>query len=218
MLRRRLLSLSAAALPLALAPRWAGAQKLGPAPLSAADRADVARVEAYMNSVRALQARFTQVAPDRSVSTGQAWLVRPGRMRFQYDPPAPYLLVGGHGLLVFHDAQLRQTSNIPLDSTPIGLLLQDRLSLSGEVTIVGFGHQEGQIQVSLVRTRSPQDGVLTLVFSDNPIQLRGWTVLDAQRQQTRITLSDIRLGGTYPDSLFQFIDPKFFGNNGEGGG
>jgi len=116
-------------------------------------------------------------------------------------------------LLVFNDSQLKQTSNIPLDSTPLGLLLQDNLKLSGEVTIVSFVRQPGQIQVGIVRTRSPQDGVLTLIFADNPLALRQWTVLDQQRHETRVTLSNVEVGGSYPDSLFEFVDPKFFQNN-----
>ena len=207
-------------LPLALlATPWVAAParaQVRAAQLSAQDQADIVRVEAYLNSVRSLTARFLQVAPDGGLSQGQAWLVRPGRMRFQYDPPTPFLLVGGHGLLVFHDSQLNQTSNIPLGSTPLGLLLQDNLKLSGEITVVSFVRQPGQLQVGVVRTRSPQDGTLTLIFSDPPLQLRQWTVLDAQRHETRVTLSNIQLGGNYPSSLFEFVDPRFFQNNGGG--
>lgn len=187
--------------------------QLRAAALAPQDRADVARIEAYLNATKAIRARFLQVAPDGGTSQGQAWLLRPGRMRFQYDPPAPFLLVGGHGLLVFNDSQLKQTSNIPLDSTPLGILLQDNLKLAGDVTIVSFVRQPGQIQVGIVRTKSPQDGVLTLIFADSPLALRQWTVLDQQRRETRVTLSNVELGGSYPNSLFEFIDPKFFQNN-----
>ena len=203
--------------PLLLLPVPALAQ-VRAAALSAQDQADVRRVEAYLNVTRALHSKFLQVAPDGGVSSGLAWLVRPGRMRFQYNPPAPFLLVAGHGLLVFYDSQLKQTSNIPLSSTPLGLLLQDNLRLSGDVTIVSFMRAPGQLQVGVVRTASPQDGVLTLMFADNPLQLRQWTVLDQQRRETRVTLTDVQLGGSYPDSLFEFIDPKFFQNNNGGGG
>ncbi len=203
--------------PLLLLPVPALAQ-VRAAALSPQDQADVRRVEAYLNATRALHANFKQVAPDGGVTSGQAWLVRPGRMRFQYNPPAPFLLVASHGLLVFNDSQLKQTSNIPLSSTPLGLLLQDNLRLSGDVTIVSFVRQPGQLQVGVVRTASPQDGVLTLIFADNPLALRQWTVLDQQRHETRVALSDAQLGGTYPDSLFEFIDPKFFQNNIGGGG
>ncbi len=183
------------------------------AALTPQDRADIARVEAYLNGVRTLHSRFMQVAPNGGTSEGQAWLQRPGRLRFEYDPPSPFLLVGGNGLLVFHDSQLKQTSNIPLGSTPLGLLLQDNLRLSGEVTVAGIARAPGQLQVSLFRTKSPADGTLTLIFADAPLALRQWTVLDAQRQETRITLYNVELGGTFNQKLFEFIDPKFFQNN-----
>ncbi len=191
----------------------AGAQ---PAP-TAQDRADIARVETYLNGVRTLHARFVQVAPSGGTSEGQAWLQRPGRLRFQYDPPSPFLLVGGNGLLVFHDSQLKQTSNIPLGSTPLGVLLQDNLRLSGEVTVSGIARLPGQLQVSLFRTKSPADGTLTLIFADAPLALRQWTVLDAQRQETRITLYNVEFGGVFSQKLFEFVDPKFFENNGNRG-
>ena len=197
---------------LGAAPRTAHAQARGIVP-TPQDRADIARIEAYLESVRSLRARFLQVAPDGRTSGGQAWLQRPGRMRFQYDPPSPFLLVAGHGLLVFHDARLKQTSNIPLNSTPLGILLRENVRLSGDVTVTGIGRLPGQLQVSLVRTASPADGVLSLVFSDNPLTLRQWSVVDAQRQETRVTLFDVELGGRFESKLFEFIDPRFFQNN-----
>ena len=184
-----------------------------PVTLTAQDRADITRVEAYLNATKALHSRFKQIAPNGGISEGQAWLVRPGRLRFQYDPPSPFLLVGGHGLLVFYDAQLKQTTNIPLGSTPLGLLLQDNLRLSGDVTVTGIARQPGQIQVGIIRTKTPQDGQLTLVFADNPLALRQWTVIDNQRKETRVTLYDVQLGGSYDEKLFTFIDPKFFQPN-----
>ena len=120
---------------------------------SAADRADLPRIEAYLNGVHTLKARFLQVSPDGGTAEGVAWLDRPGRMRFQYDPPSPLLLVAGHGLFIFHDSQLNQTTNLPLNSTPLGLLLRDNLRLAGDVTVTGIERQPGQIQVSMVRTR-----------------------------------------------------------------
>lgn len=173
------------------------------------DQADQTRIEAYLDSMRSLKARFLQVAPNGSISQGTAWLERPGRMRFQYDPPSPLLLVAGHGLVVFNDKSLNQTSNIPIGRTPLGILLADHVHLSGDVTVTGMQHLPGQLQVSLVRTASPGDGTLTLVFADNPLTLKQWTVVDAQRQETRVTLYDVQTGGNFDPKLFEFIDPRF---------
>src|SRR5689334_14864738 len=203
MKRRRLL----ASVPALFAALPAAAQQRGQ--LTAQDRADLARIEAYLNGIRSLKAQFLQVAPNGATAQGTAWLERPGRMRFQYAPPSPLLLVAGHGLVVFHDAQLNQTSNIPLSQTPLGILLADQVRLQGGVTVTGMQHLPGQIQVSLVRTASPGDGTLTLIFADNPLTLRQWTVLDAQRQETRVTLFNAQTGGSFDPKLFEFIDPRF---------
>jgi outer membrane lipoprotein-sorting protein len=151
------------------------------------------------------------------MSEGTAWLERPGRMRFQYDPPAPFLLVAAHGNLVFEDRSIEQVSNLPLSLTPLGILLADHVSLGGDVRVVGFQRLPGQLQVTVVRSGSPQDGSLTLVFADHPLALRQWTVLDAQRRETRVTLYNVEQGLNIDPKLFEFVDPRNF-QNGSGGG
>ncbi|HEX3573676.1 MAG TPA: outer membrane lipoprotein carrier protein LolA [Rhodopila sp.] len=203
MLRRRTLLCSAAAvLPLSLSARAAPPPA---AALSANDQADIARIETYLNGLKSLKAHFMQVAGDGGISQGTAWLERPGRMRFQYDPPAPFLLIASHGQLSFHDASLGQTSNIPLSRTPLGILLADHVQLSGPVTVTAVQRLPGQVQVTLVRTNSPGDGSLTLIFADQPLALRQWTVVDAQRRETHVTLNNVQLGGTFDPQLFEQI-------------
>ncbi len=204
-----------ALLPPLLAPLAARAQGTPQPPPQ--DAADLARIEAYLNGIHTLQAHFLQVAPDGAMSEGTAWLERPGRMRFQYDPPAPFLLVAAHGNLVFEDRSIDQISNVPLALTPLGILLADHVSLSGDVRVVGFQRLPGQLQVTLVRSASPQDGSLTLLFTDNPLALRQWTVLDAQRRETRVTLYNVEQGLNIDPKLFDFVDPRNFQNGGNGG-
>lgn len=199
-MKRRALLSSALLAPL-LAARASRAQPF--------DAATLAQIENYLNSIRTLKAHFLQVAPDGRASRGTVWLERPGRMRFEYDPPTPLLLVAGGGQLVFHDSQLGQTSNIPLSQTPLGILLADQVRLSGPVRVTAMQRQPGTISVTLVRTASIADGSLTLVFATDPLTLRQWSVIDAQRQETRVTLYDIQLGGQFKDSLFEFIDRGF---------
>jgi outer membrane lipoprotein-sorting protein len=185
--------------------------------LADADRADVARIEAYLTNLHSLKGRFLQVAPNNSVSEGVVWLDRPGRMRFQYDPPNPILLVANYGLVVFDDRNLRQTSTIPLSQTPLGIILADRVKLSGDVTIVGFRRQPGQIIVTLQRTSSPSDGNITLIFSDPPLALQQWIVVDQQRQTTSLKLYNVELGGKFDAALFKVTSPTPM-PSGAGGG
>jgi len=208
---RRALLLAAALAPLAAMTAQAQTRYA----LTAQDTADLARIQTYLNGLKTLKAKFLQLAPNGATARGTAWLDRPGRMRFQYDPPSPLLLVAGHGLVVFHDSQLNQTSNIPLGQTPLGILLRDNVSFGGDITVSGIQRQPGMIQVTIYQTARPGDGTLTLNFADTPLALRQWTVVDAQHRETRVSLYDIALGGSFDQSLFTFVDPKFYQNNDE---
>ncbi len=174
------------------------------AQLSAQDRADLSRIEEYLNGVRSLKARFVQVAPNGDITQGVALMQRPGRMRFQYDPPSPFLLIANYGILFFHDSQLNQTTNIPLSRTPLGILLADRTALSGDVAVTKFVRLPGIIEVSLVRTGSPGEGTLVLIFADNPLTLKQWIVFDQQGKQTRVTFTNMEVGANVDARLFDY--------------
>ncbi len=178
------------------------------AALTPADRGWIARVQDALNGITTLKGRFRQTAPDGLVTAGTVWLDRPGRMRFEYDKPSPLLLVAGGGRLVFSDSALKQTTEIPLEKTPLGLLLRPNLSLSNDVTVTGFDHSDALLRVTLVRTATPSEGSLTLLLTDSPLALRGWSVVDAQGRITRIELSDLSSGGEFAAGLFDTAVPN----------
>jgi outer membrane lipoprotein-sorting protein len=197
----------------AAAPKPGDAQPHA-AVLTDADAAALHQAEGYLSSVRALKGHFLQIAPDGGTSTGTAWLVRPGRIRFQYDPPSPLLLVANNGLVVVRDSKLDSTETIPEGQTPLGLLMRDNLAFSGDVTVTDIRRPPGLLEITLVKTSAPGDGSLTLDLDDNPMALAGWSVVDAQGRQTRIKLSDVTLGGHYDGSLFASGDLNALSPNG----
>ena len=194
MLRRTLLALA----PALLIP----AMPAGAAPATEADTPDLDRLAAYLNAVRTLRARFEQTAADGTVSTGTVWLERPGRMRFEYDPPSPLLLVANHGEIVFRDAELKQVSRIPLERTPLSILLGETITFSGRVTVTDIQRQPNQIQLSVVQTYNQGEGLLAIVFTLTPLGLQQWTVVDAQHRITRVSLANVETGGSFQESLF----------------
>lgn len=190
---------------LLLAPAWPLAARAQGGP----DRALVQRVEAYLNGLTTLRARFLQVAQNGASAQGTAWIFRPGRMRFDYDPPEPMLLVASGGQVLMYDRELRQPTTVPASSTPLGLLLRPEIRLSGDITVTATARQGGFVQVTMHRTGQRAEGELTLVFQENPMQLRQWSVLDAQGRETRVTLYEPDTT-TRPDPrLFDFNDPRF---------
>lgn len=190
------------ALVLALAAVPAAAQQL-----SDRDRADVARIEAYLNTITSLRGRFLQVAPDGAVSEGKVWLRRPGRLRFEYDPPVPVLVVADGLFVVMHDKELGQVNRIPLGTTPLSVLLRDEIKLAGGVAVKGVERQPGTLRVTVFDTDRPREGELTLVFSDMPLALRQWVVTDARGLSTSVSLANVEFNLPLEGRLFVFTDP-----------
>ncbi len=201
---RSLLAAGAALVALAapLAPAAAAPPK--PAVLTDQDRSDVGRIEAYMNQLRTATASFLQLADNGGIARGRFYLSRPGKMRFEYEPPTPILMVSTGGSLVYYDSLLKQTSYLPIDSTPLGLLLRDNLKFGGEVTITQFERGPGTLRLTLVQTKEPDLGSLVLTFTDKPMALKQWTVIDQQRKATTVTLMELQTDMKLDPKLFQF--------------
>ena len=174
--------------------------------LSDQDRADVARIEAYLNALRTLTARFVQIAEQGGVAEGRVYLQRPGRLRLEYADPVPLLVVAARGQIIQHDRQLKQTTYLPLSSTPAAILLRENVTLSGSVTVTGVERGPNSVRVTLVQTDDPRAGRLTLAFAERPLQLTNWVVVDSQGTTTRIALSEIQNGVQIPSQLFEFRD------------
>ena len=179
-------------------------------PLSAQDMADVRRAEEHLNSFTTLKARFLQVSANGGQAEGTAFLSRPGKMRLQYDPPSPLLVVADGRFLIVHDRQLDAPSYIPLNSTPAGILVRADVKLDGkDVSVTRVNRQPGVLNISMVGADDPGAGELTLVFSERPFALRQWRVVDAQGQTTSVSLYEAQTGVPLDGKLFEFKDPKF---------
>jgi outer membrane lipoprotein-sorting protein len=183
---------------------WASAAQA--MPLTAADTADIAKIEAYLNSFRTMKSRFLQISASGATAEGTAWISRPGKLRFEYDPPSPLLLIVGYGVGFFIDSKLGQTNNFPVQSSPLSILLADKIQLGSQVEIDAIDRLPGQIQITLHRAKASDEGSITLVFATAPLALRSWTVIDAQRNETRVSLFRTEFGGVFDNKMFTYTE------------
>jgi outer membrane lipoprotein-sorting protein len=174
---------------------------------SAQDRADVARVEAYLNQIRSLSAGFIQVSPQGALSEGEFYLRRPGRLRFAYAPPSPLLIVGDGVWVVLYDSETNQVDRIPIGETPLSVLTRDKVDFSKGLEVAKVARRPGVLEVTVVDPAQREQGSITLVFADQPLELRQWLVTDSQGQVTTVQLRDARANVDLDAKLFVFVDP-----------
>ena len=175
-----------------------------PAALTAQDTLALQRIAAYLNGIRTMTAGFQQIANNGGVSTGHLSVARPGRMRFEYDRPNPITLLADGTSVYYWDKELNQVSKYELRSTPAWFFLRDPISFGAEVIVTRFEHVGGVVRVTVVESAEPDSGALTLAFTENPLILRQWMVIDQQGKATTVTLSDLQFGMALDPRLFQY--------------
>lgn len=184
--------------------------------LSKQGTTDLMRVQKHLNSSKTFKARFLQVSSNGEYAEGQIFLQRPGRLRLIYDDPNPLLVVADGKHISFIDRNIDTATTLYLSMTPADLMLRESIGFFGnDVIVTSVNRTPGVIRIGLINTAEPDAGSIELVFSDRPMELRKWTVTDAQGIKTTVSL----LGPTFDvplnPNLFKYTPKqnKTFGDN-----
>lgn len=186
--------------------------KTAPRPkLDARDSADVERIQNYLNSIRTLRGHFIQTSSNGGFAEGKIYLERPNRIRIDYAPPTKLQVFADGFWLIYVDYELQNVDQVPLSSTPAALLVSKNVKLSGDVTVLGVTRGKQTIDVRLTQTDDEDQGQLIFGFTDSPLQLQNWTVIDAQRVHTRVALVNTEFNVKIDPYVFFFDPPPWAG-------
>jgi outer membrane lipoprotein-sorting protein len=160
--------------------------------LDTGQRALVARVNGYLSGIHTLVGNFVQVGPDGSRTEGQFYLQKPGRVRFEYNPPSPIELVADGQSVVVRDRRLATQDLYPLSQTPLRFLLAERIDLLKDTNLVSISADDVFVSVT-VEERQTLGGThrLMLMFGAQDFQLRQWTVTDPQGYDTTVAVYNL---------------------------
>jgi outer membrane lipoprotein-sorting protein len=193
---------------LALPGTPAFAKTAKPVALSDADKADVKRIEAYLNGITTMRAKFQQVSANQNMVFGDIYVRRPGFLRVQYDKPSEVILVADSIAISYYDAELNQLNQAPLSASPLWFLLRKHVELGGDVTVTSFLRGPNIFEIGLVQTDEPEGGTVTLAIGDKPLELQQWTIVDAKGQEVRVGLYNAEFGMPLENSLFRTPEKK----------
>ena len=172
------------------------------------DDPEVRKAEAYLQGLKTLTADFIQTSSLGSRLSGQFYLNRPGKLRFDYNEVQDFIVADGV-FVYFYDSQLQQQSNAPIGQTLADFLLRKDLSLRGDLKVVKMFKKNGYVSISVVQKDEPAAGEVELIFQEVPYHLERWRVKDPQGETTEVVLKNIRTGMEFKDvSLFGYKDPK----------
>jgi outer membrane lipoprotein-sorting protein len=178
------------------------ALSLGAALPARAELVSLSDLSRYLNTLGTAEGSFTQINADGSVSTGDIYLHRPGRMRFEYDGDDLLVIAGGQQVAIFDGRSNTLPEQYPLSQTPLNLILARNVDLAGSGMVIGHGTDGAATRVLAQDPERPEIGTIELVFTDDPVQLRQWVITDSAGGQTTVELGDLTHGGQLPSRLF----------------
>ena len=176
-----------------------------PSTFDAKQRALVNRVSAYLSSVQVLTGNFVQIGPDGRRTTGHLFIQKPGKVRFEYDPPSPIDIIADGTQVVVRDRQLATQDLYPLSQTPLRFLLADRIDLLQDTNVVGVTADDTFVSV-LIEEKQAFVGTnrLLMMFDSKDFKLKQWTVTDVQGFDTTIAVSNLDTSKRPDPNLFRF--------------
>ncbi len=185
------------------APRTLPVGPAAPAVDGRAQRATIDRLTAYYNSVQSLTGTFSQTDPDGARRTGDIYMQKPGRVRFEYDPPSPVELISNGQSVAVRDRNLNTQDITPLSQTPLRFLLAERVDLASDPHVKGIYQDERYISV-MMEEKVPMMGTyrLLILFDAKDYALKQWIVTDPQGYDTQVSLSRVQVNKKPDPKLF----------------
>jgi outer membrane lipoprotein-sorting protein len=174
------------------------------ASFDANQKAQAAKVSSYLSSLNTLVGNFVQVGPDGTKTKGDFYIQKPGKVRFEYDPPTPIAMIADGSSLAVRDRKLATQDIYPLSQTPLRYLLSDRIDLLKDTNVVSVSADDQYISIT-IEEKSAIIGTsrLMLMLGAKDNQLKQWTVTDPQGYDTTVAVYNLDTSKKLDPGLFK---------------
>jgi len=166
------------------------------------------RISNYLSNVRTMVGKFVQIGPDGGKTTGGFYLQKPGRVRFEYDPPTPTVIVADGQYVAVRDRNLNTEDKYNLSDTPLRFLLADKIDIIHDTNLVALTPDDNFISV-VIEERNLVAGTyrLMVMFGAKDLQLKQWTITDPQGYDTTVAIFNLDPSKRPDPDLFKINYP-----------
>ena len=172
------------------------------------------KIETYLNSIKSLEATFVQMASNGATAEGRLFIKKPNKIRMEYAEPTNVLIVGDGDFIVYNDLDLDQVTHIDYDDIPASMILSNKINIDNDkIKVLDFYQDSGSTSITLDYADKGELGPITLVFSNNPLELKQWKIVDPQSVEVSVSLYDAKKDSDLNDKLFEYKNKKSSSRN-----
>lgn len=170
---------------------------------------NIRAIETYLNNLKSLEATFVQMSSNGGTAEGRLFIKKPNKIRMEYAEPTNVLIVGDGKDIVYNDYDLDQVTHIDYEDIPASLILANDIKIDGKkIKISDFYQDSGSTTITLDYANRGDLGPITLVFSNHPMELLQWKIVDPQSIEVTVSLYDIKKDLELNDKIFKFKNKK----------
>ena len=162
----------------------------------------ILQIEKFFKNFTTLDANFIQVSPSGNVSNGKIYLDLPGKLRIDYENPKNLLITCQGFWIVIQDRDAKTTNQIPVKSSPFGVLLENKSLLNNENIKAEFSIKAGIVSLKINSQKNDKQGSLVLEFSENPFSLKKWIIQDSLGENTTVLFQNAKYNNELSHLLF----------------
>lgn len=169
---------------------------------ASAENETAQKIADHFASVKTMMGEFVQLSPDGNQVAGKFFISRPGKLRFNYEKPSAVRVISDGKNLAVGNQKLKTWSLYPLRTTPLKLLLSDKIDLSAK-TVKSVTEDENLTTIVMGNKSVFGKSTITMMFDPETYELRQWTIKDAQGKDTTVMIFNIETGVEFARSVFR---------------
>ena len=187
---------------IALGASFVGLPAVTAAEAAKGPSATAQKIADHFSAVRTMTGEFVQFGPKGEQTGGKFYIQRPGRIRFNYDGPSAFRVIADGKSVVINNQKLKTWDLYPLSKTPLKLLLDDEIDLSGK-KVKSVKEEADLTTVELADKSVFGNARIAMMFDPNSYELRQWTITDAQGKDTTVMIFNVKHDVEIDASLFK---------------
>jgi outer membrane lipoprotein-sorting protein len=168
-----------------------------------ADPISLEKLTLYINNIKTLEANFEQINNDNSVSTGSLFIKKPGKLRMKYEEPNESIVLVSSGFVTIIDPKSNAPpQNFALENSPFRVLLFSDLSLEMVNMGINYNSEKSKTILTVKDLENQNEGYIEMTFTDNPIVLEQWLLVNSMEEKIIVKLTNVSLGGNMSNTSF----------------
>lgn len=170
---------------------------------------DLQSIESYLNNIKTMEADFVQTSSNGGTAEGKLYIAKPNKIRMEYTEPTNVLIVGDGNFIIYNDKDLDQVTHIDYKDIPASLILANDVKIDGKnIKVKNFYQDAGTTSITLDYKEKGDIGPITLIFSNNPLELKQWKIVDPQNVEVTVSLYSTQKDPALDSGLFKFKNKK----------